>query len=242
MLGPASDRVRGAAGGCTRSDASAGLPDGASGRPGTGDAPRNRSRRAGLSLLAPSTAAAARSEFFGIVQGPTLEQDQDTPGDGRRPGPDEPLPAQLEVGAAEPRAPSAGAPRTGSSAGLPRAESGRSPPCGGTRIGYRRPARPPLDRPQDIQAWQNFLKALVARYGPGGSYWATAYRQQYGASATPLPIQSWQIWNEPNLKKFYVPVPIAPELRPAGADLHGAIRSRIPRPRSCSPECPATGT
>ncbi len=55
------------------------------------------------------------------------------------------------------------------------------------------------------QAWQNFLKAAVGRYGPGGSYWSTKYEQDYGQSATPLPIQSWQIWNEPNLKKYFAP-------------------------------------
>ncbi len=53
--------------------------------------------------------------------------------------------------------------------------------------------------------WQNFLKAAVARYGPTGRYWTTRYRQLYGASATPLPIQSWQVWNEPNLKKYFDP-------------------------------------
>jgi len=54
-------------------------------------------------------------------------------------------------------------------------------------------------------AWQTFLKAAVARYGPGGSYWAPGgpYHQTFGAGATALPITSWQIWNEPNLKAFY---------------------------------------
>ena len=65
------------------------------------------------------------------------------------------------------------------------------------------PARPPLDRPRDVQAWRKFLGAAVARYGPGGSYWATDYRQQY--DARPLPIHFWQVWNEPNLKKFFNP-------------------------------------
>jgi hypothetical protein len=74
------------------------------------------------------------------------------------------------------------------------------------------PARPPLDSPQDVQAWRDFLKAAVARYGPGGTYWATGYRQQYGEGATPLPVQSWQIWNEPNLQKYF---------DPGGASGHG---------------------
>jgi hypothetical protein len=45
-------------------------------------------------------------------------------------------------------------------------------------------------------AWTSFLKAAVARYGPGGSYW----------TENPLvpdkPINAWQIWNEPNFKYF----------------------------------------
>jgi hypothetical protein len=45
-------------------------------------------------------------------------------------------------------------------------------------------------------AWSNFLKAAVARYGTGGSFW----------TEHPLipaePIKAWQIWNEPNFKYF----------------------------------------
>ena len=33
-------------------------------------------------------------------------------------------------------------------------------------VGNGAAARPPLDTPADITAWQNFLKATVARYGP----------------------------------------------------------------------------
>ncbi len=95
------------------------------------------------------------------------------------------------------------------------------------------PQVPPVDSAEQEEAWQRFVKAAVARYGPGGSYWANGYRQQYGADATPLPFLSWQIWNEPNLEKFFSP----------GADLdqsvqryarlleisHDAITSQDPR-------------
>jgi Glycosyl hydrolase catalytic core len=63
--------------------------------------------------------------------------------------------------------------------------------------------RPPVSA-SARQAWQTFLKAAVARYGPGGTYWTTLYHQQFGAGATAYPITSWQIWNEPNLKAFYL--------------------------------------
>jgi hypothetical protein len=67
-------------------------------------------------------------------------------------------------------------------------------------------ARPPIDTTTARQQWQSFLKAVVARYGPGGSYWRNAYPQQY-PGATPMPVRSWQIWNEPNLSKFFAPRP-----------------------------------
>ena len=67
--------------------------------------------------------------------------------------------------------------------------------------------QPPIDRPEDLKAWQSFLKAAVERYGPGGTYWSTVYKQKYGADATPLPVHSWQIWNEPNLTKYFAPGP-----------------------------------
>jgi Glycosyl hydrolase catalytic core/RTX calcium-binding nonapeptide repeat (4 copies) len=57
------------------------------------------------------------------------------------------------------------------------------------------------------QAWRNFLKRAVGRYGPGGSYWTDRYNQQFGAGAPRLPIQYWQVWNEPNLDKFFAPHP-----------------------------------
>ncbi len=68
------------------------------------------------------------------------------------------------------------------------------------------PARPPLARPRDMLAWRAFLRAAVARYGPDGAFWRTRYRQLH-PQAAPLPITSWQIWNEPNLRKYFAPKP-----------------------------------
>jgi hypothetical protein len=61
--------------------------------------------------------------------------------------------------------------------------------------------RPPLSTSARAN-WQDFLKRAVGRYGPGGSYWGTPYHQQFGSEATPWPITTWQIWNEPNLTAF----------------------------------------
>jgi hypothetical protein len=96
-------------------------------------------------------------------------------------------------------------------------------------------ARPPVDTATNVQAWQNFLKAAVARYGPGGSFWANDYRQRYGPDATPLPIRSWQIWNEPNLSKYFDPGQSVGHAAQKYARLleisHDAIKSRDPQAR-----------
>ncbi len=96
-------------------------------------------------------------------------------------------------------------------------------------------ARPPVDTASNVQAWRNFLKAAVARYGPGGSYWANGYRQRFGPDATPLPIRSWQIWNEPNLSKYFDPGQTVGHAAQKYARLleisHDAIKSRDPQAR-----------
>ena len=74
-----------------------------------------------------------------------------------------------------------------------------------TWVGNGTLAQPPLGSAADQTAWKDFLTRAVARYGPGGTYWGAPYHSKYGASAVPLPVQYWQIWNEPNLKKFFTP-------------------------------------
>jgi Glycosyl hydrolase catalytic core len=70
-------------------------------------------------------------------------------------------------------------------------------------------ATPPRSH-AEIAAWRSFVAKVVARYGPGGQYWTdpTLYQAQYPGHA-PVPIKSWQIWNEPNLKRFFRPRPSA---------------------------------
>jgi hypothetical protein len=92
-------------------------------------------------------------------------------------------------------------------------------------------ATPPLDSAADKQAWWGFLKAAVARYGPGGSYWANGYRQKFGQNATPLPIHSWQIWNEPNSAKFFAPNPSTSKYAQLLRISHDAIKSQDPQAR-----------
>src|SRR5689334_2952388 len=58
---------------------------------------------------------------------------------------------------------------------------------------------PPIGTRAQRDAWRGFLRAAIKRYGPGGNYWRGAYRQQH-PGRTPLPINTWQIWNEANLQ------------------------------------------
>ena len=46
---------------------------------------------------------------------------------------------------------------------------------------------------------------VVNRYEPGGDFWAPggAYQVEH-PGASPKPITAWQIWNEPNLPKYFV--------------------------------------
>ncbi|MEX2106796.1 MAG: beta-galactosidase [Solirubrobacterales bacterium] len=69
----------------------------------------------------------------------------------------------------------------------------------------------PVNNGKQRSAWQAFLRAAVERYGPGGDFWnehapgAVQYEPAIGA---PLPIRTWQIWNEANF--FYFAHPVSP--------------------------------
>jgi polysaccharide biosynthesis protein PslG len=56
---------------------------------------------------------------------------------------------------------------------------------------------PPIGTQAQRHAWSSFLRAAIKRYGPGGGYWSGPYRTQHPGKA-PLPVNTWQIWNEPN--------------------------------------------
>ena len=53
--------------------------------------------------------------------------------------------------------------------------------------------------PRDPKLYTDFLRTLVARYGPAGSLWAEH------PEVAPRPIRDWQIWNEPNLTRYWTP-------------------------------------
>jgi hypothetical protein len=67
-------------------------------------------------------------------------------------------------------------------------------------------ATPPLDSQSARDSWQRFVRAAVARYRPDGTYWTLAYPLQH-PTPPPLPVRTWQIWNEPNISNFFQPRP-----------------------------------
>ena len=98
--------------------------------------------------------------------------------------------------------------------------------------GRRHSLAPPLDGPEDVQAWQDFLEAAVARYGPRrhllGHGLPPALRRR---TRRRYPIHSWQVWNEPNLSEVLRARP-SPEQYARLLDVsHDAIKRKDPNAR-----------
>jgi polysaccharide biosynthesis protein PslG len=73
-----------------------------------------------------------------------------------------------------------------------------------------------LAQPASPQPYAAFLTALVDRYGPRGSFWAT--------HSPKLPVRMWQIWNEPNISDFWKPQPFARDYVALLRAAHDAIK------------------
>jgi polysaccharide biosynthesis protein PslG len=67
-------------------------------------------------------------------------------------------------------------------------------------------SKPPIDSARARLAWHRFVQAVVSRYGTGGTFWTIQYPLTH-LTAPPLPIGTWQIWNEPNLRSHFAPRP-----------------------------------
>ena len=68
------------------------------------------------------------------------------------------------------------------------------------------PSKPPIESQEARDAWKQFLTEAVQRYGPGGSYWTGQYATDHPGKPA-RPIETWEIWNEPNLKSHWSPRP-----------------------------------
>jgi hypothetical protein len=76
-----------------------------------------------------------------------------------------------------------------------------------------KPTTLPIDNGRARMAWRDFVSAAVQRYGPEGEFWnqhapSTAAVNYVPAIPRPVPIRSWQIWNEANF--FYFAYPVSP--------------------------------
>jgi hypothetical protein len=76
-----------------------------------------------------------------------------------------------------------------------------------------KPTTLPIDSARAKRAWRDFVTAAVARYGPGGEFWAehapsVAAVNYVPAISRPLPVRTWQVWNEANF--FYFAFPASP--------------------------------
>jgi hypothetical protein len=76
-----------------------------------------------------------------------------------------------------------------------------------------------LEPPARTGPYANYLTALIGRYGPHGSFWATHHPA--------LAIRMWQIWNEENLPAYW-PRPFARSYVALLRAAHGAIKRADP--------------
>jgi plastocyanin len=58
-------------------------------------------------------------------------------------------------------------------------------------------AKPGTYPPRDPADFAAFAAAVARRYGPGGSFWAAHPTLPY------MPVTTWQVWNEPNLRAYW---------------------------------------
>lgn len=83
------------------------------------------------------------------------------------------------------------------------------------------------------KAWRAFVTAAVDRYGAGGTFWAEHAPGQAAvnyvpAVPRPMPVRTWQVWNEANF--FYFAFPVSPSRYAQLLRLtHGAIKAADPR-------------
>ena len=103
---------------------------------------------------------------------------------------------------------------------LPRPAGGAGrPPCPAVGAGEPADIASP---PRNPYEYARFMTALVARFGPRGTLWVPG--------RTPVvPIREWQIWNEPNLTRYWNQAPLRPVLRAAAGVARAALCERPTR-------------
>jgi hypothetical protein len=90
----------------------------------------------------------------------------------------------------------------------------------------------PIDSGRARKAWAAFVEAAVKRYGPRGEFWresapAVAEINYLPAVPRPVPIRTWQVWNEANF--FYFAYPVSPgRYARLLKQTHGVIKAADP--------------
>lgn len=79
--------------------------------------------------------------------------------------------------------------------------------------------------PRDPATYASFMTTLVHRYGPDGSFWT----QRQGVTAQP--IRRWQVWNEPDIRKYWSRQPFAASYVRLLRAAHRAIHTADPGAR-----------
>jgi hypothetical protein len=86
-------------------------------------------------------------------------------------------------------------------------------------------ARSPMVPPGDVRAWADFLGEAAARYGPGGEFW------RENPDLPELPIQDFEVGNEPNTGISWCPAANPQQYAAVYAAAHDAIVSANPEAR-----------
>ena len=93
---------------------------------------------------------------------------------------------------------------------------------GTPRWAARYPSKGHASPPRKVSAYTRLVRALVRRYGPGGSLW------DEHPEIRARPIRNWQIWNEPNFREYWSKRPFqksfVPLLRAAARTIRRADR------------------
>lgn len=76
---------------------------------------------------------------------------------------------------------------------------------GTTAVYEPAPSVSPTENPETFDAWAAFLEALALRYGPDGEFWMALASTD--PAVEPLPMRTWEIWNEMNSSVFFTPKP-----------------------------------
>jgi hypothetical protein len=80
----------------------------------------------------------------------------------------------------------------------------------------------PASPPRDPDDFARLVTALVTRYGPNGSLWIEH------PEIARQPMRSWQIWNEPNLTRYWNVAPWAPRYVALLKRAHTALKAADP--------------